>query len=144
MAAEGVHLPEAVLCGDEALGEEEVVERGGADVGDAVGVALDGDGSGEAGDGDSTIELGEGVAHGLAEPVACGDEADDGEQDDEGDEDDGDAAEDAAAFGLEGLLLWSERLVGDDFGGREVGEVHGLIASVNGAEGWSWSLLKTS
>ena len=52
MAAEGVHLPEAVLCGDEALGEEEVVERGGAEVGDAVGVALDGDGSGEAGDGE--------------------------------------------------------------------------------------------
>jgi hypothetical protein len=26
VAAEGVHLPEAVLCGDEALGEEEVVE----------------------------------------------------------------------------------------------------------------------
>ena len=25
VAAEGVHLPEAVLCGDEALGEEEVV-----------------------------------------------------------------------------------------------------------------------
>ena len=63
VAAEGVHLPEAVLCGDEALGEEEVVERGGADVGDAVGVALDGDGSGEAGDGDGAVELGEGVAH---------------------------------------------------------------------------------
>ena len=26
VAAQGVHLPEAVLCGDEALGEEEVVE----------------------------------------------------------------------------------------------------------------------
>ena len=80
VAAEGVHLPEAVLRGDEALGEEEVVERGGADVGDAVGVALDGDGSGEAGDGDGAVELGKGVVHGLAEPVAGGDEADDGER----------------------------------------------------------------
>jgi hypothetical protein len=59
VAAKGVHLPEAVLCGDEALGEEEVVECGGAEVGDAVGVALDGDGSGEAGDGDGAVELGE-------------------------------------------------------------------------------------
>jgi hypothetical protein len=55
VAAEGVHLPEAVLCGDEALGEDEVFERGGADVGDAVVVALDGDWGGEAGDGDGTV-----------------------------------------------------------------------------------------
>ena len=126
MAAEGVHLPEAVLCGDEALGEEEVVERGGADVGDAVGVALDGDGSGETGDGDSTVELGKGLAHGLAEPVARGDEADDGEEDDERGEDNGDAAEDAAAFSLESHLLWSERLVGNDVRVGEVGEAHGM------------------
>ncbi len=33
VAAEGVHLPEAVLRGDEALGEDEVVERGGAGCG---------------------------------------------------------------------------------------------------------------
>src|SRR3981189_3005954 len=64
VAAEGIHLPEAVLCGDEALGQEDVVERGGADVGDAVGVALDGDGSGEAGDGDATAELGGGLGPG--------------------------------------------------------------------------------
>jgi hypothetical protein len=49
MAAEGVHLPEAVLCGDEALGKDEVVERGGTDVRNAVVVALDGDWGGEAG-----------------------------------------------------------------------------------------------
>ncbi len=100
VAAEGVHLPEAVLRGDEALGEEEVVERGGAEVGNAVGVALDGDWSGEAGDGDSTVELGEGVLHGLAEPVAGGGEADDGEENDERGEDDDDAAEEASAVGL--------------------------------------------
>ena len=52
VAAEGVHLPEAVLSGDEALGEKEVVQGGGADMWDSVDVALDGDGSGEAGDGD--------------------------------------------------------------------------------------------
>jgi hypothetical protein len=49
VAAEGVHLPEAVLCGDEALSEDEVVERGGTDVRDAVVVAPDGDWGGEAG-----------------------------------------------------------------------------------------------
>ena len=86
VAAEGVHLPEAVLRGDEALGEEEIVERGGAEVGDAVGVTLDGDRSGEARDGDGPVELGKGVLHGLAEPVACGDEADDREEDDDGGE----------------------------------------------------------
>jgi hypothetical protein len=125
VAAEGVHLPEAVLSSDETLGEKEIVERGGADVGDAVGVALDGDGSGEAGDGDGAVELGKGVAHGLAEPVAGGDEADDSEQDDERGEDDCDVAEDAAAFCLESRLLWSERLVGNYVGVGEVGETHG-------------------
>jgi hypothetical protein len=124
-------LPEAVLCGDEALGEEEVVECGGAEVGDAVGVAVDGDGSGEAGDGDGAVELGEGVLHGLAEPVAGGEEADDGEEKDEGDEGD----DDAAAFGLPGGLPRGEGLVGDDVRVCEVGEAHGFIASVNGA-GW--------
>jgi hypothetical protein len=132
VAAEGVHLPEAVLCGDEALGEDEVVERGGADVGDAVGVALDGDGSGEARDGDSTVELREGIVHGLAKPVARGGEANDGDEDGKGGEDDDDAAENAAAFSLDGRLLRGEGFVWDDVGVCEVGEVHGLIASVNG------------
>ena len=40
VAAEGVHLPEAVLRGDEALGDNEVVKGGGAYMGYAVGVAL--------------------------------------------------------------------------------------------------------
>jgi hypothetical protein len=141
VAAEGVHLPEAVLRGDKALGEEEVVERGGADVGDAVGITLNGDGSGEAGEGDGAVELGKGVAHGLAEPVACGDEADDRDEDDEGGQDEGDAAEEAAALGLQRGLLRSKRLVGDDIGRGEVGEVHGLIASVNGGMGGGVSVL---
>ena len=44
---------QAVLGGDEALGEDEVVEGGGADVRDALRVALDGDG-GVAGCGTGT------------------------------------------------------------------------------------------
>jgi hypothetical protein len=132
VAAEGVHLPEAVLCGDEALGEEEVVERGGADVGDAVGIALDGDGSREAVNRDGAVELGEGVLHGLAEPVAGGDEADDGEENYEGSEDDGDAADEASAVGLPRSLLRAEGFVWDHVRICEMGEAHGLVASVNG------------
>ena len=135
VSAESVHLPEAVLGGDEALGEEEVVERGGADVRDAVGVAVDGDGSGEAGDVDGTVELGEGVVQGLTEPVAGGEEADDGDEDDEGGEDDEEPAEDAAAFGLQRGFFGSEGFVGDYVGVGEMRQVHGLIASVNGVDG---------
>jgi hypothetical protein len=135
VAAEGVHLPETILRGDEALGEEEIVEGRGADVGNAVGVALDGGGSGEARDGDSTVELGEGVAHRLMEPVTGCEEAGDGDKDGEGGEDEDDAEEEAAAKGLLGGLLRGEGFVWDDVGVCEVGEVHGLIASVNGV-GW--------
>jgi hypothetical protein len=71
------------LRGDEALSNDEVIKRGGADVGDAVVVALDGDWRGEAGECDGSVELRQGVAHGLAEPVACDDESDGDEQDDE-------------------------------------------------------------
>jgi len=83
VAAESVQLPEAVLRGDEALGEDKVVERGGADMGDAVSVALDGDGCGEAGDGEGAVELRERVAHGLTEPVARDERADNNDEDDE-------------------------------------------------------------
>ena len=103
-------------------------------MGDAVGVALDGDGCGEAGNSDGTVKLGEGIAHGLAEPVARGDEADDGNEDDERGEDDDDTAEDAAALGLQRGLLGGKRLVRDYVGIGEMGQTHGLIASVNGAE----------
>ena len=83
VAAEDIHLPEAVLRGDEALSDKEVVERGGTDVRDAVVVAPDGDWRGEAGEGDGSIELRQRIAHGLAKPVARDDESDDDEQDDE-------------------------------------------------------------
>ena len=49
VAAGHVHLPEAVLGGDVALGGEEIVEVGGLDVRDAVLVAADGDFGGKAG-----------------------------------------------------------------------------------------------
>ena len=128
VAAEGVHLPEAVLGGDEALGEEKIVERGGAEVGDAVGVALDGDGGGEAGDGHGAVELGKGVVHGLVDPVPGGDEGDGADDDDEGGEDDDDAEEDAAALGVQRGLLGGEGRVGNYVGVGEIGEIHRLIA----------------
>jgi hypothetical protein len=65
--------------------------------------------------------------------VAGGDEAADGDEDDERGEGDDDAAEDATAFGLQRGLLRGERLVGNYIGVGEMGEAHGLIASVNGA-----------
>ena len=105
VAAEDVHLPEAVLRGDEALGEDEVVERGGVDVRDAVGVALDGDGSGEAGDGEGAVDLREGVAHGVADPVASADEGDGGEEEDERNEDGDGSEEDATAAERRGCLV---------------------------------------
>ncbi len=77
VAAKGFHLPEAILRGDEALGDDEVVERRCLDGGDALRVALDGDGSGEAGDGEVAVELREGVAHGVAGPDARAEECSD-------------------------------------------------------------------
>jgi hypothetical protein len=93
-----------------------------------VGVALDGDGSGESWDGDGAVELREGVGHGLMEPVAGSDEADDGDEKDGDREDEEDAADEQATAGFFG----GEGLVGDYVGVREMGEAHGFIASVNG------------
>jgi hypothetical protein len=75
VSAKGFHLPEAVLRGDEALRDDEVVDGGGVDVGDAVTIALDGDGRGEAGDGNVAIELRKGVAHHAMSPTACAEES---------------------------------------------------------------------
>jgi hypothetical protein len=97
VAAESIHLEEAILSGDEALCEDEVVDAGGADVGHAMGVALDGDGSGEAGDGEGAVEPREGGAGGGADPVLGGEEADDGQEDHDG----GGDAEDAQQAGGE-------------------------------------------
>ena len=56
VAAEGVHLEEAVGGSDVTLGEEQVVEIGGVEGGDVLGVAGDGDGGGETGDGGGAVE----------------------------------------------------------------------------------------
>jgi hypothetical protein len=133
VAAEGVHLPQAVLCGNETLREDEVVERGGSDVGNAVSIALDRNGSGQPGEGDCAVELREGVAHGLAEPVAGPNGADDDDEENKGGEEDDDAEEDAAASGVEGGLFGSEGIVGNYVGVGEMWQTHGLMASVNGA-----------
>ena len=63
------------------------------------------------------------------------DEADDRQEEDDGGEDDDDAADDEAASGLLRDLLRSEGDVWNRVGGGEMGQVHGLIASVNGAGG---------
>ena len=84
VAAKSVHLEEAVGGGYVALAEEQVVEVGGVDRWDSLGVARDGDGSGDAGDGDVAIEqaqvLGEGRVHRVAEREGRGEDDEDGEQ----------------------------------------------------------------
>ena len=60
-------MPEAVLGRDVALREEDVVDAGGMDGGDAVAVAGDGDGGSEAGDLEGAVELRKRGAHGVAE-----------------------------------------------------------------------------
>ena len=77
VAAKGIHLPEPVLGGDIALGDDEVIERSGADVGYALGVALYGDWGGEASEGEGAVELRKRFAHRLASPVAGSEEGDD-------------------------------------------------------------------
>ena len=81
VAAQSVHLEEAVLGGDEALGDEEIVHAGGGDLGDAVGIALDGDGGGETGDGEGAVDLREGGAGGGADEVLGGEESTNAEED---------------------------------------------------------------
>jgi hypothetical protein len=58
VAAGHVHLPEAVLGGDVALGGEEIVEIGGLNVRDAVLISADGDFGGEAGELERAVDLG--------------------------------------------------------------------------------------
>jgi hypothetical protein len=76
-AARGVHLPEAVLRGDVALGDKEVVQRGGVDVGHAVGVAANCYGSGEGRSGKAgkmhiAVKLGQRGYGGGAKPQDAG------------------------------------------------------------------------
>ena len=80
VAAQQVHLPQAVLGGDEALGKDEVVHGGGADVGHAAGVAFHRDRRGEAVDGERAVELRQVLAHRNADEVAPGEERGRGER----------------------------------------------------------------
>jgi hypothetical protein len=109
VATEAFHLPESVLRGDVALDDDEVVEGGCVDVGDAVGVAQDGDGRGEAGDGDGAVELGQGVAHGLVCPGSGGEEQDDDEEDRRDESDTDGSGELGGASGLGWIVGFSDR-----------------------------------
>ena len=91
VAAGHVHLPEAVLGGDVALGREEVVEVGGLDVRDAVLIAADGDLGREAGKLDRAVDLRQGGADGVLEPEGAAADGCSGEQD----KDDEDPCEEA-------------------------------------------------
>ena len=123
VTAESLHLPEAILSGDEALGDDEVVERGGVDVWDAVGVSLDGDGRSEAGDGEATVELGEGVAEGFVGPEAGGEEEE--EQEQEGDEEGySDIARKGRGAGLS--VVGIDRVLGEEFVAEEQVCVRGI------------------
>ena len=121
VAAESVHLEEAVGGGDVALGEEQVIEVGGVDGGDVLRVAGDGDGSGEAGDRDAAVEealVGEEVgAHVVAQDDG-GDREGEGEKDEEGAEG-GENAEERAELGVGVLGGWVLR--GVLHGGQEWG-----------------------
>ena len=117
-----------VLGSDEALGEDEIVKRGGADMGNAVSVALNGYWGSETWDGDGSVELRERVVQSLVDPVARGEEADYEHKNDENGQGADDATEDAAALGLSSGFLRREGLVGDDVGVGEVRKAHGLNA----------------
>lgn len=139
VAAEDVHLPEPVLCGDEALREDEVVEVCGADVWDSLSVALDGDGSGESGDGERAVDLRERVAQGFASPVSSAEEGDGCEEEEEREEDGDGTEEDAAATAGEvaPFCVWRvlfERAAGEQCRLRRVRIVgiHALVQSLNG------------
>ena len=94
VAAKGLHLPEAVLGGYKSLGDDEIVNAGGADVGDAVGVAGDGNSCGEGGERERAIDLGQRCVDGVTHPEARAEEGCDGEQD----ERDEDESDDLVAF----------------------------------------------
>ena len=99
VAARHVHLPEAVLGGDVALGGEEVVEVDGLDVRDSMLIAADGDLGRKAGYLNGTVDLGQGSADGVLEPECSATDCSCGEQD----EDDEDPCEETQPGVLRGL-----------------------------------------
>jgi hypothetical protein len=85
MPSEEVHLEETVLSGNEALREDEVIKRGGADMRNAVDITLDGDGSRKALDDERAIRLRKRSDEHMANVAAGGEEC--GEADDKQDRD---------------------------------------------------------
>jgi hypothetical protein len=83
VAAEHVHLKEAVLGGDEALCKDEVVERGSANVGHSVGIALNRDRGRDAGYAERAVDLRERCGEEMLNVTARGEEG--GEAQDEKD-----------------------------------------------------------
>ena len=139
VSTEDIHLPEAVLRGDKALGEDEVVKRGGVNMRDAVRVPLNGYGGGEPGDGESAVDLGKGIAQGLMGPVASPDHGCDDQDKGKRDEDDDGAEEDTAAASGEATIFKVLRRPGCGAAGEQCGlgwgwieGVHALIESLNG------------
>jgi hypothetical protein len=74
IASKRIHLPETVLCSNEALSDDDVIEGSGADVGYAVAIALNGDRSGQARNGDVPVNLRKSVMHDLANPMTSSEE----------------------------------------------------------------------
>jgi len=83
VTAEEVHLEETILRGDKALGDDEVIERGGSNVGDAMGIALNGDGSGETRQGKCAVYLRERGDKGVVDIAAKSNEAGDPEDEED-------------------------------------------------------------
>ncbi len=69
MTAQHIHLPQAVLCGDEALGKDQVFHRAGADVRNALGIARHRHRRGQAIHRERAVEPGQVVGHGLVKVV---------------------------------------------------------------------------
>jgi hypothetical protein len=84
VSAKKVHLEEAVLRGDETLGEYKVVQRRGADVGDAMCIALNGHRSREAGERKGSVDLRQCGYQEVVNVAASGEEAGDAEDDENG------------------------------------------------------------
>jgi hypothetical protein len=85
MPSEEVHLEETVLSGDEALREDEVIKRGGADMRNAVDITLDCNGSRKTLDDERAIRLRKRSDEHMANVAAGGEEC--GEADDKQDRD---------------------------------------------------------
>jgi hypothetical protein len=122
VTAEEIHLEESVLSSDEALSDDEVVEGRGADVGDAVGIALDGDGSREAGDCKCAVDLRQLGDESVVNVAAKGEESGDAEDEEDRAGDGDELQETAWATGR--LTVAASRLPGEEGRFRWLGETH--------------------